>query len=231
MVDAFNYAWNETNYIQNDLSGLGVANPSIMLQGQLGYTTFSSYYPYNLTLAKQDIVKACLSLGCSASNPLQITLVGYNDQDAEAAGALLASNINSLQAGVNVVFEPSPTPTSVFLSKTWGIFIGELGSSPADPLAIPLQTLGTPSGLWGAFSDFTNSTVISMINQAATMVNQSQRELLYQQIDQAMAQTGHYIKVAQFEEVYVTSSRIAMTSFNEWTSVQGYPSIFALVAA
>ncbi|MCL5067279.1 MAG: hypothetical protein M1368_02860 [Thaumarchaeota archaeon] len=42
---------------------------------------------------------------------------------------------------------------------------------------------------------------------------------LYTQIDQAIAQSGHYMKIAQFQAVVVTSMNVKVAYYNEWISV------------
>jgi len=222
MVKAFNYAWNESYYVESVLNGLGIANPGLLMQGELGYQNYTPYFQENLTAAANDITKACQSLGCSPNNPLHIVMAVINDPDSEGAATLLASNINSLQAGVRLDLNPGTfnAALSFFLSKTEGVFLGEFSTNPVDPLVSPLGFFGNiNSGFAAIFTYYNDSNTISLLNQAATVTNVTQRAQLYTQIDQAIAQSGHYIKIAQFQAVVVTSMNVKVAYYNEWISV------------
>ena len=219
MVKAFNYAWNESYYVQNSLNGLGTVTPGILLQGEIGYTSFPSPYPFNLTLAQHYIESACASLGCSKSNPITIPLYIVNDPAAESAAAILASNINSLQAGVSVNVIPGVYDSflSAFLGKQEGILLGEFNNFLQDPLVAPLQFLGDNQNGFGAiFTGYNDTTTLTLLNQAGAASDITTRSGLYSQIAQQIASTGHYIPIAQFDAVVVTSSSIHVVSYNEW---------------
>ncbi|MDG6923227.1 MAG: hypothetical protein JRN67_08045, partial [Nitrososphaerota archaeon] len=213
IIAALNDAWNASLFIQQDLNGFAIVNPGMMLQGQLGYQNFPSYYPYNLTTAKQNIIAACAQLGCTASNPLQITMTSENDQVSELAGSLLASNINSLQAGVVINFEPVATSAflSSYIAKSYNIIILEYTGEPPDPLTYPLSMIGAGSAFQTGYS---NSSVSALINQAAATPNVTQREQLYLQITEMIAQGGQFIKIGQPGAIFATSSRVGVLPYN-----------------
>ncbi|MCL5067217.1 MAG: ABC transporter substrate-binding protein, partial [Thaumarchaeota archaeon] len=169
MIKAFNYAWNESYYVESVLNGLGIANPGLLMQGELGYQNYTPYFQENLTAAANEITKACQALGCSPNNPLHIVMAVINDPDSEGAASLLASNINSLQAGVRLDLNPGTfnAALSFFLSKTEGVFLGEFSTNPVDPLVSPLGFFGNiNSGFAAIFTYYNDSNTISLLNQA-----------------------------------------------------------------
>lgn len=228
IVAAIDEAWNETAFIQQDLNGLGIANGGVMLQSQLGHESFPSPYQYNLTQSKLDLQAGCAQLGCSPSNPIQISLIASNDVTGELAGSLLTSAINSMQAGIILNFQPLATPAKISLvvSRQFGINLYEQPNTQPDPLPL-LNIFGLPTGSQGSRVGFNNATITSMINQAAATSNITARSQLYSQIDKAIAQSGNWKQVAQFESVYVTSSHIRIASFNP-VLLNSLPPIFAM---
>ncbi|MDG6904962.1 MAG: hypothetical protein JRN20_04160 [Nitrososphaerota archaeon] len=221
-------AWNATAFIQQDLNGFGAVNGGVMLQGQLGYQGFTTPYSYNLTASKANLQAACKQLGCSPSNPLQLTFIATNDQTAELAGSLLVSTINSMQVGITLNFVPLATSAkiSTFLSKQFAISLYEQPNEPPDPLVM-LSQFGTPAGTQAGPLGFVNQTIISLIAQAASTSDHNQRALLYAQIDKEIAQTANWPQVAQFENVYATSSHIHIAPFNS-ALLNYFPPIWAI---
>ncbi|MDG6905168.1 MAG: ABC transporter substrate-binding protein [Nitrososphaerota archaeon] len=231
LVQAINEAWNQTQFIQQDLNGFGIANNGIEEQGQVGYTNPTQAYPYNLTAAKQNLQLACQQLGCSPSNPLQILFISSNDQLAELAGSLLTSNVNSLQAGVILNFQPLSTSGKItdLLSRIEGITLYEQVSNPPDPL-YEFSTMASPSGTLGGFFGFNQSSITSLINQAQQTGDLNSRIQIYQQLNQALTNMGAYPMIAQFDVVYATSSNIKLSSFNI-NSVNYFPPIESILPA
>lgn len=222
---AINQAWNESFFIQSDLNGLAITNPSVLVQGQLGYSNYPSIYPYNLTQSKMDIQAACQQLGCSPANPLQISLVATADTISELAGSLLTSTINSMQAGIVLNLQPLAISAkiSTFLAGSFGILLYEQPSLTGDPLSQPLAQMGTGIALK---SGFDNTTVTALINQAAATSNTTERAQLYAQIDLAIAQGGQFVKIDQVEDVFATNG-VNILPENPWL-LNSLPSIFAL---
>ncbi|MDG6921946.1 MAG: hypothetical protein JRN67_01480, partial [Nitrososphaerota archaeon] len=225
IVAGINEAWNESAFIQQDLNGIGIANPSILVQGQLGYTNFAHVFQYNLTKAKADLNAGCQALGFSTSNPLIISMYATNDQTGELSGSLMASNVDSLQTCVtlNLIPEASSAKITVFLAASFGIFVYEQPTLTGDPLSQPLAQMAAGVALHSGFS---NSQVTALLNQAYTTTNITQRSSLYSQIDQGVAQTGQYIKIAQIENVYATNG-VAILPENPWL-INTLPWIFAM---
>lgn len=215
IVAAINEAWNQSEFIQQAVSGFGITRGGLMLQGQAGYQKFSSYYKYNLTQAKLDIQAGCVQLGCSPKNPLQVSIISTNDQVSELAGSILTSNINSLQAGLTLNFQPLVTSAkiSLIIARQFGINVYVAPNSPPDPLFM-LTLFGSQHGGQSGRLGFNNATISAMIDQAASTSNLTQRILLYQQIDRAIAQTGNWPPVAQFDALYVTSSNVRVLPYN-----------------
>ncbi|MDG6924279.1 MAG: hypothetical protein JRN67_13435, partial [Nitrososphaerota archaeon] len=231
LLMAFSYAWNESAFIQYDLNGLAISNPGLNVQGQLGYQNFQPPYPYSLTMAKSEITQACATLGCSPSNPITVNMIAYNDAISQAAGSLLTSNINSLNAGVKVVFQPLANDVPTWLSGQWAVQIVEMTSVTSEPIPLSVS-LAVPPGVFAIFNGYKNQTVANLVSQALATNNVTLRAALYLQIDKDLAASGVYLKVAQFESVLATSSKIVINgNTNEWTFVNGYPSIFAMSSA
>jgi ABC-type transport system substrate-binding protein len=223
-------AWNETAFIQQDLNGLGASNPGVMLQGMLGYQSYPAYYPYNLTQSMKDIQAACAQLGCSKSNPLQITFIATNDEISELAGSLLVSTINSMQAGITLNFQPLAISAkiSTFLAATFGISLYVQPNEPPDPLTM-LYQFGSTFGTQGGRLGFNVTSITNMLNQAAATSDITARSALYVQIDQAIAQTASWPEVFQEQAVYATSSRIHIEPFNT-VLLNVLPPVFAMSA-
>ncbi len=226
---AIDQAWNESAFIQQDLNGFGIADGGVLLLGQLGQQNFTYPYQYNLTQSLLDIQKGCAQLGCSKSNPFPITLIANNDQISELAGSLLTSAINSMQAGITLNFQPLTTPAKVALvvAKQFGINLyGQPNTNP-DPLGYLSEFGLYPAGSQASRVDFNNATITSLIQQATRTSDITQREQLYHQIDVALAQSGNWGQVVQYEDVFATSAHIHIASFNP-DLLNYLPPIFAL---
>ncbi len=215
IVAAINEAWNQSAFIQQAMNGFGTVRGGLILQGQAGFQAFTPYYQYNLTQAKLDIQAGCKQLGCSPSNPLQVTIISTNDQVSELAGSIITSNINSLSAGLTLNFQPLITSAklSLILSKQFGINVYVAPNSPPDPLFM-LTLFGSPAGGQAGPLGFNNATITQMINQAASTSDLTQRLTMYQNIDRAISETGNWPAVAQFDALYVTSSNVKILSYN-----------------
>lgn len=223
-------AWNESAFIEQSLNGLGAASNGVMLKGMLGYKEIAPYYPYNLTQAKLDLQAACAQLGCSKSNPLQITFIATADTVSELAGSLLTSAINSMQAGVILNLQPLAISAkiSTFLSGQFGLSLYVQPNEPPDPLVMLNQfgsTFGTQAGRLG----FNNATITQLLAQAGATSDINARIGLYQQIDSMIAQEGNWPQVFQEEAVFPTSARIHITNFNPALN-NVLPPIFAMSA-
>ncbi len=231
LIEAIDESWNATSFIQQDLNGFGVVNGGVMLQGQIGYQSYPPPFQYNLTAAKANFQAACKALGCSPSNPLQISFVAINDQTAELAGSLLVSTVNSMQTGIVLNFEPEATSAIItaVISGQFGMTIYEQPSQAEDPLSM-LTEFGAPSGTQAHFFGFDNTTITGMITNATAVANLAQRSALYSQIDRAIAQTGNWEKVTQDENVYVTSPNVQLLPFNP-DLINEFPPIFAFAPA
>jgi ABC-type transport system substrate-binding protein len=214
MRAAFNYAWNEQGFISNSLNGLGVPYVGLIFQGQLGYQTPSFPYPYNLTLAKQEIQKACASLGCSPSNPLTITIEAKNLPVLNAAAVTLAATVNSLNAGVDVTYSVGTAAgaTSVFLAGTEGIQMGGL-SGPYDPGVCALFCIANGVSGSARFIGLNDTAVNALLSQALSDGNATQRARLYQQANALLAQDGNIGPIAQVSNVFVTSSNVKVVHY------------------
>ncbi|MDG6994895.1 MAG: hypothetical protein JRN52_03145 [Nitrososphaerota archaeon] len=218
IVKGFNYAWNQSAFIQSSLNGLGLTFQGLILQQQLGYQEFSSPYPFNLTMAKEELTKGCQALGCSPSNPLQILLQATNDPTQISAAGLLASNIDSLQVGINVVVSvgSATTAISVFLSRTFGIYVASSGNNPIDPFISPMGFFGYGPSFGAVYAGYNDSTVNSLLAQASASPNQTLRSQLYAQANMQIAQDGQFMPISQLVNVIVTSSTVRITDYNLW---------------
>jgi ABC-type transport system substrate-binding protein len=233
MRAAFNYAWNQSDFIANSLNGLGVQHEGLVLQGQLGFqSNYKFPYPFNLTIAGQDITSACKTLGCSPTNPIQITIDGTNDPVSDAAAAILAANINSLADGVTVTYAAAPYPTalSVFLAQTEGIYLAENGANPVDPLVSPLYFYGDGAQFGAGHMGYNDSAVNSLISQALGTPDNTQRAQLYSQANALIAQDGNFVPIAQLSSVIVTSNTVKVVNYASLISAY-LPNIVELAPA
>ncbi len=222
------YAWNESTFIQNSLNGLGSVMVGVVAPGQLGYNpNLKPAYPFNLTKASQNIKAACVSLGCSPSNPLTITYLAFNDPVSEAAAALLSSNINSLNAGVVIsvqILAPSQQQGLV-LKGQWQMAMGNLVGFSFDPISpLPFNALiNSQSGQMATTSGFNDSSLQHLLNQALATVNQTQRVALYGPMNQQLMQTGHYFVMYQLDNVWATSPKVRIGTVNYFAFAGTFP--------
>lgn len=218
IVRGFDYAWNQSAFLQSSENGLGLVYQGLILQQQIGYQAFASPYPFNLTTAKADLVAGCSALGCSPSNPLQILIEATNDPTQVAAAGLLASNINSLNAGINVVVSvgSATTAISVFLSRTFSIYVASGSNNPIDPFISPMGFFGYGPSFGAIYDGYNDSTVNSLLLQASSSTNQTLRAQLYTEANMQIALDGRFLPIDQEVNVIVTSSWLSVSSYNLW---------------
>src|SRR5207247_2452607 len=101
-----------------------------------GYQNMPNPYPFNLTTAKDLLVAAGPDVGFSPNNPMTITAIYPSGETfSEEMLTLLASNVNSLNTGLQITVLPASGPQFIgaFFGQTSGIERTLWGPIPPDP--------------------------------------------------------------------------------------------------
>ena len=192
MADAVNI----TDIVQNAAFGFGIQANSAVPPGLGGYNSSVPVdYSYNLTNAQGNLTLAAKALGFNATNPQTITLVyAIGDSTGQAVSTLLATNINNMNLGINIVV--SPEPIGEFLSnvvaRTIPMFVLQYLADYPETTDF-LSAFGSATSNVGFFVGYNDTHVTSLINQQAAETNPTVRAQLINQAEIAMNQDVPYI--------------------------------------
>ena len=192
MADAVNI----TDIVMNAASGFGIQANSAVPPGLGGYNSSVPVdYSYNLANAQGNLALASKALGFNATNPQTITMVyAIGDSTGQAVSTELATNINNMNLGINIVV--SPEPIGEFLSnvvaRSIPMFVLQYLADYPETTDF-LSAFGSATSNVGFFVGYNDTHVTSLINQQAAETNPALRAQLINQAEIAMNQDVPYI--------------------------------------
>lgn len=198
------HAVNETAVVQQ-FSGLGSTFVGPNIKGMPGYNYSLQPYSYNVTLAKQLLAQAGYAGGKGL--PSVELMVPTDDPPAVEWAPIVQANLADIGITVKIVTTTVSTLTSIIGTQSpksssypdltsidWWYFPDPWGY--ADWLVGPIN--------YGAsnVAYYNNTEVNALLARADVTTNQTQRELVYQHVDELVYDDVPYLWMGQFENAY-----------------------------
>ena len=211
---AMAYAFNQTQFIQDLQHGLASPLTSVIPEGVLGYQPMTNPYPFNLTKAKDLLLAAGPTVGFTPDHPMTVTAIYPSGETfSEEMLTLLASNVNSLNTGLQISVFPASGPQflSAFFGQTSGIERTLWGPIPPDP-AFYIPPFGDGNhGIVATRLGYNDSAVTALSNQQATELNSDARAQLVHQAAVLINNDCYYVWGSTVSYFY--ASNTAFTHF------------------
>lgn len=214
---ALAYAFDANTYIQEILMGGGQQPNSCIPEGLFGYNPNIPRYTYNLTKARELLTAVAADYGFSPSNPLQLTLY-YNTGNSirEKFCLLLSSAINSLNTGLTINVQSVAWPQFLYLRDNGLLPIFNLGWLPdyVDPDDYLVPFYHSQKGTFPSRTGWSNPTVNALIDQQAQISNETERQLIIDQINTLVYQDCPYIWLSQPQGIHFEKTWIQGWIYN-----------------
>ncbi len=197
---AIAYAFDADTYIAEILKGAGQQPNSAIPEGLFGYNAEIPRYTYNLTKASQLLTAVAADYGFSTANPLKLTLY-YNTGNSirEKFCLLISSAVNSLNTGLVIDVQSVAWPQFLYLRDNGLLPIFNLGWMPdyVDPDDYLVPFYHSQKGTFPMRTGWSNPTVDSLVDQQATILNETERLAMIDQINMLVYQDCPYVWLAQ----------------------------------
>ncbi len=201
---AIEYAVNRPNIVQYSTFGYGIPLQSVIAPSVESYIPAFQNYTQNLTKAKQLLADAGYSHGLT---------IYYNYTSGDPVGSAIATILQSELANISITLKLDSITANTFNTEVatghYEMFYDawvNLLATPDDGMRALF--LNTSMGLGGNYNFFNNSTVSSDILNAATIINQTQRDALYHNAQDILAQQAVEIPLFNEKNVVPVTSNV-----------------------
>ncbi len=201
---AMNYALNVSYIVDYSTFGYGLQLHNVMAPTVESYIPAFQNYTYNLTKAQKLLTAAGYSHGFSTS---------FYYTSGDPIGQSIASIVQSELAQINITVSIQDPLSTTFDKQagqgTYPMFYDgwvNLLATPDDGLR-PLFSAHN-LGIGGNYNYFNNSTVTSLLSQAGTLYNQSQRDAMYQQVQNILAQQAVEVPLFNLQNVIPMTNNV-----------------------
>lgn len=199
---ALNYAVDVNTIIKKVMSGFALRTATIVPPYFAGYSSSVKPYPYNPTKAKQLLKQAGYANGFTISLMVPAGRYLLGEQIAQAVAGYLGAvgvktNVNIVDFGVFAKDTQTRQIGDSFFAG-WG----ENFFSPIDEAQVAILC-GT-----SGFSWYCNKNVDSLINQAATTLNQAKQDAVILKFQKAIYANPPFIFLFAYKDVYGVSKRL-----------------------
>ncbi len=214
---ALAYAFDADTYINEVLYGGGQQPNSAIPEGLFGYNPDIPRYTYNLTTAKSLLTAVAADYGFSPSNPLKLTLY-YNSGNTarEKFCLLISSAVNSLNTGLVIDVQSVAWPQFLYLRDNGLLPIFNLGWMPdyVDPDDYLVPFYHSEKGMFPMRTGWSNPTVDALVDQQATILNETERQAIIDQINLLVYNDCPYVWLDQPQGIHFERSWITGWYYN-----------------
>ena len=184
---ALAYAFPYNEYIKDVVNGFGVKLNALLPPGMFGYAPSIQGYNYDPTLAKQ------LFQEVGFNGTLTITVI-QGLQDDVTGATLFKDSITQLDPAINVVVDELDAPTVNTLTRAAKLPLEFGGWYPdISDGAETIAAFAAPDGQRARVAEFYNTTITTMVNEAASSLNSTLRLALYKEIQLEMLRKVAYV--------------------------------------
>ncbi|GGM77217.1 diguanylate phosphodiesterase [Thermogymnomonas acidicola] len=201
---AIEYAVNATQLTQFSTFGYGLPIQSVIAPTIESYIPAFKNYTQNLTLAQEYLDKAGYPHGFT-------TTFYYTSGDP--IGSSIATILQQQLARINITLKLQSVESATFNDEVglgqWPMFYEgwvNLLATPDDGMRPLFSSLNI--GIYGNYNYFNNSTVTNDLIQAGKDYNQTQRDKLYQQVQDILAQQAVEVPLFNLENVIPMTTNV-----------------------
>jgi len=201
---AIEYAVNTTQLTEYSTFGYGIVIHSVIAPTIESYIPAFENYTYNLTMARHYLDLAGYPNGFTTS---------FYYTAGDPIGSAIATILQQELAKVNITLNLQAVESSTFDDEVglghWPMFFEgwvNLLATPDDGMR-PLFNAAN-IGIYGNYNYFNNSTVSKDLVEAGKLYNQTQRDALYEQVQEILAQQAVEVPLFNLENVIPVTSNV-----------------------
>ncbi len=200
---AMNYALDKDAIVQHFLYGFG-ASSGQALPNMFGYTKSLKAYPYDMDMAKSLLKKSGFPNGFTTNIIVDASTQTLDKQIAEYAQQQFA------QLGIKLTISvlPDASATAKVESTSYELGLGYMTSDIIDPDELVSFAMVGTGGTESIWTYYNNPTVNKLAAQAAGIQDKTQRQKLYDQMNQIFHDDAPMIFLYQLSSISVTSSKL-----------------------